>query len=92
MTTYQFYSMSFKEWNVEGRLELLDKLNIQYIKNEYGDIAPKWGGLSSGERQAWNFVTDPVRPIDFAIFDCSFGKEILKMHNAFWCWKFNVGE
>lgn len=90
----ELWSVSFQEWNVEGRLALLDELNIPY-KRGIGEDG-NWTNeriymihpLSSGQMEVWKFVTDPVRKIDFSILDLTFGRALIKLHSAFWTWKF----
>jgi hypothetical protein len=93
----ELWSMSFQEWNIAGRLTLLDELGIPYeftIKNNgsYTNDLWKTQALSSGEMEVWKFVTDPVRRVDFSILDYKFGRALLKLHTEFWEWRFKVNE
>lgn len=91
----ELWSMSFQEWNVAGRLALLDELGIPYelaigSTGAYTNDLFKIQGLSSGQMEVWRFVTDPVRSVDFSILDYGYGRALLKLHTAFWKWKFKM--
>ena len=83
----ELWSVSFQEWNYPARMEILNELNIPYRWNDSGDLITV-NPLSSGQMEVWKFVTDPVRKIDLSILDLTFGRALIKLHSAFWTWKF----
>jgi len=84
------YSLSFMEWNVKERLKAMEQCGIKFDRPAPNMIEVKDIGMSSGEREAFDFLRDPVHPVKFHIFDYSYGRIILKLHSEFWAWKFKL--
>lgn len=86
------YFLSWKEWRVADRLELLKEAYIQFSINEdkeNGIDVSNFFNLSSGQEEIWKFVIDPTYPIKFYKLDCHLGKKALDLHHDFWLWRFN---
>lgn len=83
----ELYSMGWREWKEEERLQIMRDLGIHFILHEHNTIELEHG-LSSGQREAFDFLRDPIHPVKFSIFDYWYGKIILKLHNEFWHWRF----
>jgi len=84
------YSMSFPEWCLEERIQALKDFGIHctyHYDKQYFEVEDR--GMSSGEREAFDFLRDPVHPVKFHIFDYSFGRKLLILHYKFWNWRFN---
>ena len=81
-------SISFPEWKLEERLQVMKDIGIEFDRIDQMCINIKDIGMSSGEREAFDFLRDPVHPVKFHIFDYHFGKIILKLHTEFWTWRF----
>lgn len=82
------YSISFSDWKLEERLQIMKECGIQVKFIPESPCVELEYGLSSGEREAFDFLRDPVHQVKFHIFDTSFGKKILKLHYEFWYWRF----
>lgn len=83
------YSFAWREWNEEGRLALLREMNIEYhFSEEKGYIQLIGLGLSGSQREAFEFLRDPIHPIKFHIFDYAWGRKLLQMHYDFWHYYF----
>ena len=83
----ELYSVSWTEWKLEERLQTMRDLGIRFILHPHYCIQLEHG-LSSGQREAFDFLRDPVHPVIFTIFDYWYGRTILKLHNEFWNWRF----
>jgi len=82
------YSINWPEWKLEERLVEIKRLGIHCTyDSKYGTLETS-DAMSSGEREAFEFLRDPVHPVKFHIFDTHFGREILRLHNEFWTWRF----
>lgn len=83
------YSVAWQEWELEKRLQAMKDCGIQF--NYYADTqtVDLFNPLSSGMREAFEFLRDPTYAVKFHIFDSTFGKRILKLHTDFWTWRFS---
>ena len=77
------YSVAWQEWELEKRLQAMKDCGIQF--NYYADTktVDLLNPLSSGMREAFEFLRDPTYAVKFHIFDQTFGKRILALHSEF---------
>ena len=83
------YSVAWQEWELEKRLQAMKDCGIQFNYYAVTQTVDLFNPLSSGMREAFEFLRDPTYAVKFHIFDREFGRRIITLHSEFWTNYFN---